>query len=266
MSADGHSEPANGGTKTPVVRLKGFGPKTAAAPATEAGEPAAKGVEASAVQASAPHPVPPPTPNFSAVRLKGFGPKTPPEAPPPVTAPASGPPPLADAAQHVEQAPADAPQPAPGTSAANPTSVEPSTPLPPAAEKPASVTGNNPVIGNNPGVRLRGFSSQRPTETDQPDALSSSKAPSSGGYVAQTSPQPSSTGAAAFSRPSSPETISNYRPASEATPSGAAPARYRPDPDVDRMTKRRWWKDRLYTNSGRRAADAQNLNQEQPQI
>jgi hypothetical protein len=32
------------------------------------------------------------------------------------------------------------------------------------------------------------------------------------------------------------------------------------------MTKRRWWKDTLYNKSGRRAAEAQALNQGQPQV
>jgi hypothetical protein len=54
--------------------------------------------------------------------------------------------------------------------------------------------------------------------------------------------------------------------AAAAPTSPTASAKYRSDPDPVNVTRRRWWKDTLYTKSGRRDADMQKQNQGQAPV
>jgi len=282
MAADGHADTASGGTKTPVVRLKGFGPKTPPEPAPATAKSSEQVTKETAPPSSnpAPKPVTPPTPNYSVVRLKGFGPKTPPEPAPSPQAEVAQPSVSASTAVSASavNVPPVEPLVKPSAEAQPRVEVPPAGGQPPAGEKQAA-----PSVGSNPVVRLKGFSSQRPAEAPAADP----PVDRSPGDRSQDTPTwRNDAPTADFSRSTPPGNAAGFRPASEArfsspdfasssspsassassAPNSSASARYEPDTNIDRMTKRRWWKDTLYNKSGRRAAEAQALNQGQPQV
>lgn len=209
---------------------------------------------------------------FNAVRLKGFEAKKAaepapsaspaPASPPAVSPPAPNPPAAAPAAPpeiRVKIRPASPPPPDPPL-ASPPQQPAPSRPVePPAAALPAEA----PVSFNASSTAPPVESTQPPVETpapaNRPEARQeNSSAPAS--IPPKISP---SEGNAVRGHFASQNTAAAPTSSSSASPAATAgpPRQYRPDPDPERVTRRQWWKENLYTKSGRRAEDAQRQGQ-----
>jgi len=277
MPADGNAGAGSGGTHQPEVRLRGFGPKKPPdAPPSDAAQPSQSQGETPPASPAAPGAPPTehassPAPNYGAVRLKGFEAKRDPApAPPPVTSTGESAsadvaqPAASESRQPVEVPRAPAPPPAtnfdvvrlhgfaPKTQAAPPATYHDVTVSAPTGSAPAD--GSSPNAAEPPSAPPQDFAPAGRASPSQPSAtLNDAARPASFSLSPAASPATDTERSTPVFQPSP---GANAGPA-ETKLTNNVPKRYRPDTDPERMARRRWWKDALYTKSGRRAEDAQ---------